>query len=109
MTHVFRLPFAPRHPGYFAGTGEGIVTVGGQPAQRRLIVLTADGYFDIVTSAISASSGHYIVWGLDPDKEYILMARDHRKHYEPVVYDWIRPAVGGHSVQALINLWATWQ
>lgn len=84
-------PLSLSHSGYIAGAGDGIVTVAGKPASRKIYLL------DTLTLAIervqwSLSNGHYMFLGLDPNKKYMVMVRDYKKEYEPFVWDDVPPA-----------------
>lgn len=99
--------YLPEHTGYVAGTQDGIVTVGGQPASRKIYVL------DVVTlqwlqTAKSSKNGNYLITGLDPNKKYLLMCRDYQKDYEPCVYDDVQPATDLTLAQQQ-ELWQSWQ
>lgn len=79
------------HSGYIAGSSDGIVTVQGKPASRKIWLL------DAATMAVeqvitSLSNGHYIFLGLDTEKEYLVMVRDYKKEYEPFAWDYVVPA-----------------
>ncbi|MCS4534235.1 hypothetical protein [Neisseria montereyensis] len=78
--------------GFIAGRGDGILTVGGQPAERR-IILFERGAFQVVRDTWSRPDGTYLLDRLNPDREYLVLAVDHKKQYEPVAYDFVRPAV----------------
>lgn len=78
-------------PGYIAGTGDGIVSVGGLPASRKIYV------FDPLTLTLlviakSLPNGHYLLNNLDPNQKYLIMVRDYNKEYEPAVWDYVTPA-----------------
>lgn len=97
---------------YIAGSGDGIVTVKGQPAQRDLYLLNADS---LAIERISASfkNGHYIFMGLDITKQYLLMVRDFKPYgieqrYEPFVWDYVKPA-DDLTIAEQQALWALWQ
>ena len=93
--------------GYIAGTGDGIVTVRGQPAARDLVLLDAKSLAVLYRTA-SLKNGHYIFFGLDVNKEYLVMVRDFKREMEPFVWDYVKPAndLTGTEQQAL---WQTWQ
>lgn len=94
--------------GYIAGTGDGIVTVQGKPAKRDIWLLSTNtlAVEQIVTSL---DNGRYIFTSLDPDSEYLVMARDHNKQYEPFVWDYVIPATDLTIAeqQALYSSWQT--
>lgn len=78
--------------GYIAGEAEGIVTVNGQPASRR-IYLFARPKMEIVADTWSKDDGSYRFDHLKEDEEYLMVATDYKKQYEPVSYDFIKPYV----------------
>lgn len=79
------------HSGYIAGSGEGIVTVQGKPASRKIWLLEAQtmAVEQIVTSL---KNGHYMFLGLDPAKRYLVMVRDYKRDFEPFVWDQVEAA-----------------
>ena len=95
------------HSGYIAGSGDGIVTVQGKPASRKIWLLNAQTMVveQIVTSL---SNGHYIFMGLDPAKEYLLMVRDYKKEFEPFVWDYVKP-MDDLTITEQQALWQSWQ
>ena len=95
------------HSGYIAGSGDGIVTVTGKPASRKIWLLNAKtmAVEQVVTSL---SNGHYLFMGLDPAKEYLVMARDYKKEYEPFVWDYVKPA-DDLTIDEQQALWQSWQ
>lgn len=93
--------------GYIAGADGGIVTVRGKPAQRDIWLLNAQTM--VVEQVItSLNNGHYLFMGLDPTKEYLVVARDYKKEYEPFVWDYVQPA-DDLTVAEQQALWASWQ
>ena len=97
----------PKHSGYIAGSNDGIVTVQGKPASRKIWLL------DVVTMEVeqvvtSLNNGHYMFLGLNPAREYLVMARDHKKEFEPFVWDYVKPAVD-LTIDKQQALWQTWQ
>lgn len=81
--------------GYVAGTLDGIVTVGGVPARRDLVVFNAEN-LDVLVRSYSLDNGQYFVGNLDPDKRYLLMCRDLppdgiTQRYEPFCWDYVTP------------------
>lgn len=93
--------------GYIAGSGDGIVTVNGQPAKRKIELLDITTY-ERLQQAASLASGHYLFIGIDPTKQYLVMCRDHNKEYEPAVWDYVTPATD-LTVQQQQELWESWQ
>lgn len=79
------------HSGYIAGSGDGIVTVLGKPASRKIWLLNAQtmAVEQVVTSL---RNGHYLFMGLDTDKRYLVMVRDYKKEFEPFVWDQVETA-----------------
>nr|DAQ73717.1 MAG TPA: hypothetical protein [Caudoviricetes sp.] len=77
--------------GYVAGTAGGIVTVDGRPASRRILCLRRDN-FHLVRDTWSKEDGTYLIPHLDPKLDYIVMAVDHEARWEPVAWDWVKPA-----------------
>lgn len=79
--------------GYIAGTGDGIVTVRGKSAKREILLMDANSRdYQFVGRAWSMGNGQYMFTDLDPDKQYLIMARDYNKEYEPFAYDYVAPA-----------------
>lgn len=95
------------HTGFVAGTQDGIVTVGGQPAQREITVMHAKT-LHIVQKAYSLPNGHYLLTNLDPTQEYLIMARDYKREYEPCVWDYVTP-VTDLTADEQRELWTLWQ
>lgn len=101
-----------QHHGYIAGDGDGIVTVGGVPASRQIVL------FDIKTltwlqTTTSTKDGHYLLMGLDPSQKYLIMARDLPpmggvERYEPAVWDYVTP-VSDKTIDEQMELWQSWQ
>lgn len=77
--------------GYIAGAGDGIVTVAGKPASRKIWLLNAQN-LAVERVITSLKNGHYMFLGLDLDKKYMVMVRDYKKEYEPFVWDDVTPA-----------------
>lgn len=79
--------------GYIAGAGDGIVTVNAIAARRELLLMDADAKGCKTIGRIwSDDNGHYMFNNLDPDKKYLVMARDYKKQFEPFAYDYVTPA-----------------
>lgn len=78
--------------GFIAGRGDGIVTVGGVPASRQILLFERER-FVLVRSTWSKDDGAYLFDRLNPDFEYLVLAVDHKKQYEPVAYDFVVPAL----------------
>lgn len=94
-------------PGYIAGSGDGIVTVKGAPASRKIWLLDANT-MAVEKIIASLQNGHYIFMDLDPDKHYLVMARDYKKEYEPFVWDYVQPA-DDLTIDEQQALWQSWQ
>ncbi|QRO12836.1 hypothetical protein I6J32_09465 [Moraxella osloensis] len=93
--------------GYIAGSGDGIVTIGGQPAACKILVFDAAKVI-IEQHIISLKNGHYLLNNLDPSKQYMVMARDYNREYEPAVWDYVTPATD-LTIQQQQELWQSWQ
>lgn len=95
------------HSGYIAGSGDGIVTVAGKPASRKIWLLNSQTM--AVTQVVtSLNNGHYAFFGLDPDKRYLVMVRDYKKEFEPFAWDYVQPA-NDLTIAEQQALWQTWQ
>lgn len=95
------------HSGYIAGAGDGIVTVAGKPAARKIWLLDAKT-MSIEQVITSLKNGHYLFLGLDPAKEYLVMVRDYKRELEPFAWDYVKPA-DDLTVAEQQALWQTWQ
>lgn len=93
--------------GYIAGTGDGIVTVGGVPSARDILVLNADD-LTVASRTQSLKTGKYLITGLDPNREYLIMCRDHERQYEPFVWDYVKPMTD-KTLDEQLKLWHEWQ
>lgn len=78
------------HSGYIAGSGDGIVTVLGKPAARKIWLFNADT-LKVEQVITSLNNGHYMFLGLDLTKEYLVMVRDYKKELEPFCWDHVKP------------------
>lgn len=95
------------HGGYIAGSGDGIVTVQGKPAPRKIWLL--DSKTMAVEQVItSLKNGHYIFLGLNTAKEYLVMVRDYKRELEPFAWDFVKPA-NDLTIAEQQALWQTWQ
>lgn len=92
---------------YIAGTNDGIVTVTGKAASRKIWLLNARTMV-VEQVATSLKNGHYIFMGLDLDKEYLVMVRDYKKEFEPFAWDYVKPA-DDLTIDEQQALWQTWQ
>lgn len=95
------------HSGYIAGSGDGIVTVQGKPASRKIWLLNAKT-LSIEAVQTSLNNGHYMFLGLDPAKKYLVMVRDYKKEYEPFVWDNVT-AADDLTIDEQMALQASWQ
>ena len=93
--------------GYIAGSGDGIVTVAGKPAARKIWLLNAQT-MTVEQIVTSLQNGQYLFLGLNPAKEYLVMVRDYKKEFEPFAWDYVKPA-DDLTVADQQALWATWQ
>lgn len=94
------------HTGYIAGAADGIVTVGGVPAARPILVL--DSLYNKLKTTYSLKNGHYMVSYLDPAKQYIIVCIDHKGEYAPVVWDNVSP-MNDKTLEEQRELWRSWQ
>ena len=96
-----------KHSSYIAGANDGIVTVQGKPVARKIWLLNAQtlAVEQVITSL---KNGHYLFIGLDPAKEYLVMARDYKREYEPFVWDYVKPA-DDLTIDEQQALWLSWQ
>ncbi|MDN5665061.1 MAG: hypothetical protein L0G41_02405 [Psychrobacter sp.] len=92
---------------YIAGSGDGIVTVQGKPASRKIWLLDAQS-LAVEQVVTSLNNGHYMFLGLDPDKRYLVMVRDYNKEYEPFAWDHVAPA-DDLTIDEQQALWQSWQ
>lgn len=95
------------YSGYIAGSGDGILTVAGKPSERGISLLNSITL--IVEHRItSTKTGNYLFMGLNPNKEYLVIARDFKREYEPFAWDYVKPA-DDLTVDEQQALWASWQ
>lgn len=100
------------HSGYIAGSGDGIVTVQGKPASRKIWLLDAVT-MEVEQVVTSFKNGHYMFLGLDPSKRYMMIVRDFEPDGikwtgEAAVWDYIEP-MSDKTLEAQEALWASWQ
>lgn len=95
------------HSGYIAGLGDGIVTVQGKPARRKIWLLNAQSLV-VERVQVSLGNGRYLFMGLNPEREYLVMARDYKREYEPFCWDYVKPA-DGLTIAEQQALWQSWQ
>lgn len=88
---IVPMAFAITNNNYIAGSGDGIVTVKGQPASRTIYLLDAVT-LAVVQRASSFKNGRYIFMCLEPETEYMVIVRDYKKEYEPFAWDYVIPA-----------------
>lgn len=77
--------------GYISGQGEGIVTAKGQPARREIWLLALKSN-RLIRSVWSARDGTYFFGHLDPEQEYMIIARDYERHRALFGWDYRKPA-----------------
>lgn len=97
--------------GYIGGREDGIVTLKDNPVRREILVL--DGQTrQVVKRIYSLPSGHYLADDLDPNGEYLILARPTREEgidgMVPPAWDYVKPAVD-LSISEQYQLWQTWQ
>lgn len=100
------------YDGYIAGSADGVVTVQGKPASRKIWLLNTQS-LAIEWVQTSLSNGHYAFFGLDKSQEYLVMVRDLPpngivQRYEPFVWDYVQPA-GDLTIDEQQTLYASWQ
>lgn len=95
------------HSSYIAGSADGIVTVQGKPASRKIWLLDA-ATMAVEQVVTSLQNGHYLFLGLDVTKEYLVMVRDYKKEFEPFAWDYVKPA-NDLTIAEQQDLWQTWQ
>ena len=105
LAPVFTIVNVPQP--YIAGSGDGIVTVNGVAASRHIFLFDANS-MELLRRITSLPNGHYIFNGLDSTKQYVVMARDYNKEYEPAVFDYVTPATD-LTIQQQQELWQSWQ
>ncbi|WLG12762.1 hypothetical protein Q6344_09095 [Psychrobacter cibarius] len=95
------------HSGYIAGSGDGIVTVAGKPASRKIWLLNAQtmAVEQVITSL---KNGHYMFLGLNAASRYLVIVRDYKKEFEPFAWDEVPPA-NDLTIIEQQALRATWQ
>lgn len=104
---VIDIYHGPVKPSYIAGSNDGIVTVLGRPASRKIHLLNAKT-LAIERVTTSLKSGHYLFANLDPAKEYLVLVRDYKRELEPFAWDCVKPA-NDLTVNEQQALWRSWQ
>ena len=95
--------------GYIAGTGDGIVTVNGQPVIRPIYLFEFLDVAPILVAKIfSDSKGRYLFKNLNPLIKYTVICRDYNKEYESVIWDYVTPATD-LTIAEQQELWQSWQ
>ena len=95
--------------GYIAGTGSGIVTLNNVPARCEVLCMPSDSKdYRWTSRTVSTSKGNYLFDELDPNKSYMVLARDPNKQYEPAVWDYVTPATD-LTIAEQQELWQSWQ
>ena len=101
------ISLALTYAGYIAGADDGIVTVAGKPSARKIWLLDAQTML-VQQVVLSLKNGHYILLGLEPNKEYLVMVRDYKKEFEPFAWDYVKPATDLTLIEQQA-LWQAWQ
>ncbi len=101
------LLWGTENTGYIAGDEDGIVTAGGESAGRDIYLLDVKTFEPLYVTA-SLDNGHYLFTGLDPNCEYLVIARDHNRQLEPAAYDYVKPA-NDLTIAEQRELWESWQ
>lgn len=93
---VIKPQWVSKRTGYIAGESPGILTINGQPAVRFVYAFDADT-LRIESLTSSQPDGTYRLRNLEPNKKYLVIARDSEGKYEPVAYDYVTPALENGS------------
>ena len=107
MTLSIYYPKSANAKAYIAGTADGIVSINGSPASRPVYLIDADT-LNIVDVILSTNKGNYLFTGIEPNKKYLVMARDYNHEYEPAVWDYVTPVTDLTPTQQQ-ELWQSWQ
>ena len=110
MIHHDRPRRVFEHMGYIAGDDMGVSTRAGVPTSLPLYLYEVGGgnaLLKLVARQASLNNGHYLFMGLDPSKQYLVMARDHNREYEPAVWDYVTPATD-LTIAEQQTLWERW-
>lgn len=92
---------------YIAGANNGIVTVQGKAASRKIWLINAQTMV-VEYVVVSDKNGRYLFAGLETSKEYLVIVRDYKKEYEPFVWDYVKPA-DDLTIAEQQALWQSWQ
>lgn len=98
--------------GYVSGESDGIVTFGGVPCRREMVVMNMD--LSVHSRFYSLDNGHYLINNLDPNAQYLVMVRDLPpikdgvQRYEPFVWDYVVP-MNDKTQDELMEMWEKWQ
>lgn len=91
---VFTVSRGPRRPfngaGYIAGFGKGIVTAGGAPASRRVVLFDAESLIPL-RSIWSNHSGEYVFNGLAVERRFVVIVFDDYGVFNATIRDNIEP------------------
>lgn len=93
--------------GYIAGSGDGILTIKGSPASRGIWLLNARS-MAVEQVITSMKSGRYLFRGLDKNKEYLVLARDYKREFEPFAWDYVK-AADDLTLAEQQALWQSWR
>lgn len=82
-------PFTGR--GYFAGEGDGIVTVGLMPARRRIFCFDEQTMRCVRDVYSNAEDGTYRIDNLDETRTYMLVGYDNHGKFHPEAWSGMLP------------------
>lgn len=97
--------------GYVAGANDGIATINGIAKACKIYALDTNN-LNVLMVATALPNGHYLIPNLNPNKRYLILARDNvvnrMRQFEPCAYDDITPASNLNLNEQAI-LWQSWQ
>lgn len=102
-----RIKISILQTGFIAGSADGIVTVAGKPESRKIWLFDART-MTVEQVVTSLKNGHYAFFGLNANKEYLVMVRDYKRELEPFAWDYVAPA-NDLTIEQQQALWQTWQ
>lgn len=102
--------------GFIAGDGDGIVSVGGIPASREVLLYQINQYDSTLTfikKVRSTDKGHYLFGAINKNAKYLIIARDlppsdDVERYEPAVWDYVTPK-DDKTIDEQMEMWKSWQ
>lgn len=77
----------------YKGKISGTVSVVGQPASRRVIVIERRFLKICALTNSDPKTGAYKFENLDPSLDYLVVCDDHTQTYNAAVADWVKPEV----------------